>query len=176
MLLSIRDLMKLLFFSVMASHRKSLNAGQVLEVYKKAYREKFAWDEILSDECYQFFNLIAKAYNSPITLTMSGIIPLCASSCGPNTKVKVRPNFESPLNTYMMSVCTKRGGKSSMYSIVTDIIEAFKDSHNINMLLECYSGAGLQTHQISNSGYAFVCSHEGHTFLASVSIKQKKTR
>jgi hypothetical protein len=157
----------------MASGRKSLNNKQVDEVYKKAFREKFNWNEILNPESCQYLQLIAQAYNSPVTLTVSGLMPLISAVCGPNTKVQISSNFESPLNTYIISVCTKGGGKSSLFRFISEITDSIEEYFDVKMLVENYTAPGLQTHQIENKGYALVCSDEGQIFLSSLSNKQR---
>lgn len=45
---------------------------------------------------------------------------------------------------------------------------------NVQILLENYTTAGIQKHQIENKGYGIITGDEGHRFVSSVSMKQSK--
>ena len=73
---------------------------------------------------------------------------------------------------YITAVSEPGGGKSAIYSIISEICDLLSESFDTIILVEQYSRVGLQKHQVNNNGYAFVCSDEGHSILAALNLKQ----
>ena len=168
-----------LFFSenTMASRQVGANkfgSKQCETLYKKCYRMTFRWEEIIGQNLEEYVDLTRVAFNSPITLAISALIPMTAAMCGPNTRVNAI-NYSMPLNTYTMAVCTPGGGKSAVFKhFVCDPADQVTNEYGVNVLLENYSSAGLHRHHIDNKSYALVSSDEGHRLMSNISNKESR--
>jgi len=58
--------------------------------------------------------------------------------------------------------------------VINEVADSIQEYFDKSILIESYSCAGLQRHQQENSGYALLCSDEGHRILASLNNKQSK--
>lgn len=160
----------------MASTAKRFKATCINDVYHKAYSNKFRWNEILEHDLSEFFAMFAQCYNCPITIAMGSVLPLIACLCGPECSMEVRGStYRVPLNTYSIIVSAPGGGKSvSFDKIVSPTARLIEEKHQVKIMIESYSSAGLQRHQTENAGRAILTSDEGHRLLAAINSKQMR--
>ena len=154
----------------------TLNAGDVMKTYKTAYRMKFPWDEILSEDFGRWLSVFDKATNCSKPMIMSGITPLISSLCGPATSIEnARGSFKTSLNTYSISVCAPSGGKSNAYNhIFKPVLTYYKEKTGFDLNLESFTIPGVQSHQIKTKGYGIITSDEGNRILTP--IKQRNAK
>ena len=154
---------------------KRFSETDIHKLYKKSYRFQLNWVEIFEEECIDFLNMFERATNSPKTLTISALLPLVATICGPDTHVEsLQGAFRTPLNTFIFSICDPGGGKSITYDrVIAPVIESYRQATGLTINLETYTSAGIHNHQIKNNRVGIISSDEGHRFLSSVQAKQK---
>ena len=154
---------------------KRFSETDIHKLYKKSYRVPLNWVEIFEEECIDFLNMFERATNSPKTLTISALLPLVATICGPDTHVEsLQGAFRTPLNTFIFSICDPGGDKSITYDrVIAPVIESYRQATGLTINLESYTSAGIHNHQIKNKGVGIISSDEGHRFLSSVQAKQK---
>ena len=151
---------------------KKFGPRQCDSLYKKAYRIRCNWEEILHPSLNTYLQLCKVTYNCPPELAMGALLPFTAVVCGPNTMVH-GVNYAMPLNRFSVAVCAPGGGKSAAFKhFICDCTEQIFRDHGTQLLLETYSSAGLHHHHADNKNYAIVSSDEGHQILANISCKE----
>ena len=153
-----------------------LSKNDIFKTYKQAYNATIPWEDILPPDFVRWLTIFEKATNCSKTLTMSCLIPLTSSMCGPDTKITLKDStFSSSLNSFVLSVCDPGGGKSNTFShVVEPVLDDYKVSTGHSLHIEGYTIAGLQTHQAASKGWGLITSDEGHRILASWRNKQQK--
>ena len=98
---------------------KSFRDDDILEVYKKGFKENFNWNIILPGEMYEYTFLLtlSLARNCPITLAMGSMISLASTIAGPKTRVICEGDYKSPLNIFNMCVSSPGVGKTTFLVI-----------------------------------------------------------
>jgi hypothetical protein len=154
--------------------QKKFKSGDVNKVYHKAFKENFDW-EVLGAGVHSFLTKLATVNNSSVTMIMAAMLPLTSALCGPRTRMKARGSFTTVLNTYTFGICDPGGGKSVIFDkIINTVAEKIYEEYNIQISLDYYSNAGLERHQVENSGYGLITSDEGHRYLAVTNRKQQQ--
>ena len=155
---------------------KRFKPDEVHEVYKKAYRVKIPWCEILDEEILNFLDIWCQAKNCSRELVFGSLLTLTAAISGPGVKVCTRNrNYVSPVNHFLISIMDPGGGKSNVFArVIKPVLDDFKSAHGNEPNLENYTSAGLQRHQEESSGYRIVTLDEGHKIFTQIRQKEQK--
>ena len=155
---------------------KRFKPDEVHQVYKKAYKVKVPWQEILDEDVMKFIDLWCQAKNCSKELVFGALITLTAAVSGPGVTVATRNrNYVSPINHFLISVMDPGGGKSNVFArVIKPVLDEFKRMHGSELNLENYTSAGLQRHQEESSGYGIVTSDEGHKIFTQIRQKEQK--
>ena len=155
---------------------RNFSETDIFDVYRKSYRVDIPWKECLDGEILEWFNIFERATNCSKTLCFPALLALTSSLVGPDTGLHMENcDFSTVLNQYLIAVCDPGGGKSNTYNhIINPVLDNIYQKTGKQIQLENYTGAGIQKHQIQNSGYGIITGDEGHRFLSNITVKQMK--
>ena len=161
----------------MATTPKRFKEMCVWDIFRNSFEAKYRWEEIMSPQMYNFYDLFQKAYSCPIGVSFPTTLALVAAICGPETRMEIREdNFIVPLNLYNFIVSTPGGGKSVAYSkIVEPCLDMIQEEVGYSIQVESYTSAGLQRLHAESEGRAILVSDEGHRVLAAINAKQGRS-
>ena len=71
------------YFSKMSQVSMNVTADKL---YEEAFSIKYALENMLPKQVFEYHNLIFQECNAPVDLQMGTILPFVASCLGPNTK------------------------------------------------------------------------------------------
>ena len=158
------------------SKPNKIKTQDIFSTYRKAYKVQIPWNDILDQDVFSWMKIYEKSTNCSTNLTMSCLLTLIPSLCGPNTHVSTHDgSFKTTLNTFIFSVCDPGGGKSSTFNnVLQPVLDNFFSKKQVPLNIETYTIPGIQKHQMDTNGYGLITSDEGHRFLSQLKSKITK--
>ena len=155
------------------AHHGRVNDRQAGEIYANAYKLAYNWEEMLPAILHDHLSVFSRAFNCPVTMSVSALLGLTAAVCGP--KVKVHNDYDMALNMYVMGVGAPGSGKSVAFGkLISDSTDLIYQDYGVQVLVESYSCAGLHKHHQDNQNYCLVSSDEGGRILTTISAKESR--
>ena len=131
----------------MASYQTGLkksNHQQCDKLYRRAYRVKFRWADILSRTLFEYMERVKTSLNCPKARTMGALLPMTSAICGPETRVNVM-NFNIPFIIFNLIICAPLG---AFTKFVSEWFEHLYRKYGINPLLKYYLNICLHLHHV----------------------------
>lgn len=138
----------------------------------EAMDEDFPWTGALAGDIEDYVELLARAKNAQPIFVFLGLLVSTAAAMGPNASVGSIPDYQEPVNLYVLCIGPAGSGKTqSLQLAVQDPVSNILSSWNSRALVDDFTREGFRKQLLENYGRVILASDEVGSLLENLDRK-----
>lgn len=152
-----------------AKRTKRSPEATIDEIYARAKRVPFPWQEVAPGSFVEWLEKFSKARNVVKEFVIWPLLSAISALISPKTKVKASSLYPEPVNIYTLFLAESGSNKSTAFSLAVDLIMQYvEEKQNTVIVVEDSSRSGLYEHLKTTQGQGLLAKDEAHAFFQKV--------
>ena len=144
------------------------------EAVTEAMEEDFPWTGALGGPVGAYIQTLANAKNAPPEFVLLGLLVSASAAMGPNTCIAPQPEYEEPVNLYVVCVGPAGAGKTqSLQLAIHQPVSSIVSSWNRHAIVDDFTREGFRKQLVANLGRVIFASDEMAALLENIDKKCK---